>query len=85
MVENNVKPEDVGKHCFSIELFSRDQLSCITLPQRREDHVLIDGALGELQEINIVEHVMLEILCTRGILRMDLTEGEFRRARIQKA
>lgn len=85
MANDEVKPKGGGKRCFSIELSSRDQLMCLSLPQKRGDHVLIDGTLGELQEINIVEYVMLEILCSMGTLRIDLTEGEYGRARISKA
>jgi hypothetical protein len=73
----NVKEiEKVGKHTFSIELKSKEYLKLITIPKDVEDTVSIEGFLGELEEIDLVEGVMLEIKGANGILRMDLTEEE---------
>jgi hypothetical protein len=71
---------DALKHSFSIELESSEQLSGISLPRNKQQMVLIEGSLGELRQISLVESLMLEVECTGGTLRMDLTEEEYRRA-----
>ncbi len=74
LVENGVK------HDFSIELASSEQLRGVSIPHNKSKSVLIEGTLGELVQISLVESVMLEIQCSRGTLRMDLTEDEYRKA-----
>ena len=66
----------VEKHTFSIELKSKEYVKRVAIPNEAGDNVLIEGFLGELEEIDLVEGVMLEIKATNGILRMDLTEEE---------
>ena len=68
------------EHSFSIELNSREQLSGIALPYNGHQRVLIEGSLGTLQRISLVESLMLEVECSGGVLRVDLTEEEFRSA-----
>jgi hypothetical protein len=69
-----------SEHSFSIELESREQLSGVALPYNGHQRVLIEGSLGELRHISLVESLMLEVECSGGTLRIDLTEEEFRRA-----
>ena len=66
----------MGKHTFSIELKSKEYVKRVAIPNEAGDTVLIEGFLGELEEIDLVEGVMLEIKATNGILRMDLKEEE---------
>jgi hypothetical protein len=66
----------VGKHTFSIELKSKEYLKRVAIPTEAGDTVLIEGFLGELEEVDLVEGVMLEIKGANGILRMDLKEEE---------
>jgi hypothetical protein len=66
----------VGKHTFSIELKSKEYLKRVAIPTEAGDTVLIEGFLGELEEVDLVEGVMLEIKGAKGILRMDLKEEE---------
>lgn len=66
----------MGKHTFSIELKSKEYLKRVAIPAEAEDNLLIEGFLGELEEIDLVEGVMLEIKGANGILRMDLKEEE---------
>lgn len=65
-----------GKHAFSIELKSKKYLKLVAIPNDAEDNVLIEGYLGELEAIDLVEGVMLEIQGTNGNLKMDLKEEE---------
>jgi hypothetical protein len=64
------------KHAFSIELKSKKYLKLVAIPNDAEDNVLIEGFLGELKTVDLVEGVMLEIQGTNGTLKMDLKEKE---------
>lgn len=70
-----------GEHMFSIELESKKYLKRIALPNDVEDSILIEGFLGKLETVNIIEDVMLEIKGTNGILRMDLKEEALKKLR----
>jgi hypothetical protein len=67
---------EVEKHAFSIELKSRKYLKLVAIPNDAGDNVLIEGFLGELEGVELVEGVMLEIRGTNGTLKMDLKEEE---------
>ena len=68
--------QKVEKHTFSVELKSKEYMKRVAIPDEAGDNVLIEGFLGELEEIGLVEDVMLEIKGANGILRMDLKEEE---------
>jgi hypothetical protein len=51
------------------------QIACVS-----GDRLLIEGLFGELQRITLVEGLMLEVKGSNGILRMDMTEDELKRA-----
>jgi len=67
-----------GEHAFSIELKSKDYVKRVAIPNEAGDNVLIEGFLGELKELGLVEGVMLQIRGAYGILRMDLKEKELK-------
>lgn len=67
------------KHAFSIELDSRNYVKCISILNESGDCVLIEGYLGELEEVDLIEGIMLEIRGTNGTLRMDLNEEELKK------
>ena len=69
----------LGKHAFSIELKSKKFLKLVAIPNDAGDNVLIEGFLGELELVDLVEGVMLEMQGTNGTLRMDLKEEELRK------
>jgi hypothetical protein len=68
--------EEVEKHAFAIELKSREYLKLVAIPNDTGDNVLIEGFLGELEAVDLIEGVMLEIRGTNGTLKMDLKEEE---------
>jgi len=70
--------EKVEKHAFSIELKSREYLKLVAMPNDTGDNVLIEGFLGALEAVDLIEGVMLEIQGTNGTLKMDLKEEELR-------
>jgi len=65
-----------GLHTFSIVLQSKDGLKRITIPSEGDEEVIIEGNLGELRELDLVENAMLEIKGIKGILRIEVSEGE---------
>ena len=69
----------VDKHTFSIELKSKEHLKLITISNSVEETVSIEGVLGELETMGLVEGVVLEIQGTNGSLKMDLKEEELKR------
>ena len=75
--------EEVGtrasEHAFSIEMQSKESIKRVTMSNEAGDKLLIEGILGELQEVNFVEDAMIEIKGANGILRIDLKEEEFRK------
>lgn len=64
---------------FSIELSSRDYVKCLLIPTENDAKVLIEGFLGDLEQVGIIESVMLEIKGANGTLKMDLSEEEMSR------
>jgi len=67
------------KHAFSIELISKKYLKLVAIPNDAGDNVLIEGFLGKLEAVDLVEGVMLEIQGTNGNLRIDLKEEELKK------
>jgi len=68
-----------SRHAFSIELKSKGFLRNITISDRAGEVVLVEGFLGELEEVSFVEGAMLELRGSNGVLRMDLKEEELKR------
>ena len=64
------------KHTFSIELKSKEYLNLVAMPNGAKDNVLIEGFLGDLLTIDLVEGAMLEVQGTNGTFKMDLKEEE---------
>ncbi len=65
---------------FSIELISRNQIKRVSLPDGSGDKLMVEGYLGELTEIDLVEDILLEIKGTSGILRIELSRKELENA-----
>jgi hypothetical protein len=64
------------QHAFSVELKSKEYIKRVAITNDAEDTVLLEGFLGDLEEVALVEGVMLEITGVNGSLRMDLKEEE---------
>ena len=67
------------KHTFSIELKSKRYLKLVAMPNGAKDSVLIEGFLGDLLAVDLVEGAMLEIQGTNGTHKMDLKEEELKK------
>jgi hypothetical protein len=67
----------LGLHGFTLELSSRNNIKQVSLPSGPGDRLLIQGYLGELEEVKLTEGVLLEIKGSYGLLSVDLSEDEF--------
>ncbi|MCW4012579.1 MAG: hypothetical protein NWF07_06245 [Candidatus Bathyarchaeota archaeon] len=65
---------------FSIELRSKKDLKNITLANGGSDNVVIEGTIGELVEARFEEGVILQVVGSEGVLRVDLYEDEIKEA-----
>ena len=68
-----------------MELNSKEHVKRFMILNGAGSRVLVEGFLGELQQITLVEGLMLEVKGSNGILRMDMTENDLRRALPMKA
>ncbi|TFG67115.1 MAG: hypothetical protein E4H25_07915 [Methanomassiliicoccus sp.] len=57
---------------FTAELKSKRALKSISLDNGTQDGVLIEGTLGTLIGARIQDGIVLEVIGTQGILRVDL-------------
>jgi hypothetical protein len=64
---------------FSLELNSKEHVKRFTILDGAGSRVLVEGFLGVLQQITLVEGLMLEVKGSNGVLRLDMTEDELRR------
>lgn len=65
------------EHAFSIELNSRRHLKTMKLGDDIREEVLIEGFLGGILELRIIEDSLLEVKGEYGVLRIDITRNEF--------
>ncbi len=63
---------------FSIELKSKSSLRNVTLSNGGHENVLIEGTVGQLQHASVVDGVVLEVVCDKGVLRINLTQDEIK-------
>ncbi len=63
---------------FSVELNSRKDLKNITLENGGNDKVTIEGTIGKLLAARFEEEVILEIVGTDGVIRIDLCDDEIK-------
>jgi len=69
---------------FSIELKSKANLKNVTLANGFRDNVLVEGTIGQLRNARFVEGVILEIVGSKGVLRINLEENEIKVAKEAK-
>jgi hypothetical protein len=78
-----MKNKTENERFFSVELKSKAHLKNVTLTNGTTDNALIEGTLGELVEATIAEDVVLEVVGTKGTLRINLARNEIMEARKQ--
>jgi hypothetical protein len=57
---------------FSIELESKKYAKNISISDEAHDRVFFEGDLGSLSELSIIDNKSLEVLGSRGTLRIEL-------------
>ena len=63
---------------FTVELNSKAALKSASLGNGTHEGVLIEGTLGALTKAGFLDGVVLEVLGTQGVLRVDLLSEELR-------
>ncbi len=66
----------IVKHSFSIEMHSKEFVKSITVSNESQEQVLFEGFLGELLCLKYIEGMVLTVIGTNGIIRIDLSEEE---------
>jgi hypothetical protein len=70
--------ENKRERVFSVELKSKKHVKNVTLTNGSTDTALIEGTLGELVQATFKEGLILEVIGTKGVLRIDLGEDEIK-------
>jgi len=70
--------ENKRERVFSVELKSKKHVKNVTLTNGSTDTALIEGTLGELVHATFKEGLILEVIGTKGVLRIDLEEDEIK-------
>jgi len=73
---------DDKERFFSVELQSKANVKSVTMPNGGIDNVLIEGTIGRLQQAKFVDGVVLEVLCDKGVLRINLTQDEITKKQV---
>lgn len=69
------EPDD-KERIFSVDLRARNAVRTVSVGNGGPDEILIEGTLGMLEKASFGEGVVLELVGTKGILRVDLTREE---------
>ena len=69
----------VRERGFSVEMASKEHVRSLIVSDESHGKVLFEGSLGELQDRGMVEGIVLQVRGTKGTLRIDVEESEFRR------
>ena len=68
------------KQTFSVTLDSKEQLKNVSLTEDLYQKVFIEADLGILKQVKFTEGLLLEIIGTKGVLRIDMPEELIRKA-----
>ena len=69
-----------SKVSFSLELYSRNHIKRVALPDGSGDRLVVEGNLGPLTDLEMVEDIILEINGASGKIRIDITRKELEMA-----
>lgn len=67
-----------GGHGFSVELKAKRHVRSISLTNAEREGVLLEGTIGEIEELDILEGAVLQIKGTHGTIMVDLSEKKLR-------
>ena len=60
------------RHTFSAVLDSKKQVKNITLTDNIHQKVFFEADIGQLEQVKFTEGLLLEVIGTKGVLRIDL-------------
>ncbi len=60
------------RHTFSAVLDSKKQVKNITLTDDVHQKVFFEADIGQLEQVKFTEGLLLEVIGTKGVLRIDL-------------
>ena len=69
---------DGGERGFSVEMISKDHVRTISVSDKGREGVLFEGFLGELEDLEMMDGLVLSMRGSYGVLMVDLTEEELR-------
>jgi hypothetical protein len=70
---------------FSVELGSKSDLKNVSLANGGHgENVLVEGTIGGLRTARFAEGVVLEVVGSRGVLRINVAEDEIGRKEVDK-
>ena len=64
------------EHGFSVEMKSKEYVKTISMNDGGRKGVLIEGVLGELVKLGVMDEAVLLIQGANGTMRVDMTEDE---------
>lgn len=73
-----------GECAFSIVLSDMDAIKEITLKAGGKEQAIIEGTIGEIEEINFIEGVVLQIKGKLGVMDIGITRGALDRQAFSK-
>ena len=68
----------MNERSFSVQLKSKDHVTNMSMSEKSGEAVLLEGVLGELEGLEVLDETVLRIAGTNGTLMIDLTEDELR-------
>jgi len=68
----------VEEHSFSVEMKSEHSVRRMSFLDKENANILIEGFLGDLKEVSLVEGLMLQIEGANGVLRIDITREDLK-------
>ena len=69
---------DGGGRGFSVEMISKEHVRTISVSDKGREGVLFEGFLGELEDLEMMDGLVLSMRGSYGVLMVDLTEEELR-------
>ena len=78
------KDDPENQRTFSVELASKADLKAISMSNGGYETVLVEGTIGDLKRAMFVEGVILEIVGSKGVLRINLSENEIKKVKEAK-
>ena len=72
--------EKTNRECFfSIELKSKEYLKTVQLSNGSSKSVVVEGTIGEFQHATFDDCIVLEVVGTKGTLKIDLSPEQIKK------